>query len=62
MLIIIPLLTVNDPDVSLSLGVQFVHALGMQNSTDPATYSVRTITTTTAITATTIIIILVLLY
>lgn len=40
MLIIIPLLTVNDPDISLSLGVQFVHSLGIQNSTDPATYSV----------------------
>jgi hypothetical protein len=41
MLIIIPLLTVNDPDISLSLGVQFVHDLGMKSAVDAATYSVR---------------------
>jgi hypothetical protein len=41
MLIIIPLLTVNDPDISLSLGVQFVHDLGIKNAIDSATYNVR---------------------
>lgn len=40
MLIVIPQLTVNEEDVSLSLGVQFVHELGRLNATDPATYSV----------------------
>lgn len=38
MLIIIPLLNASDPDISLSLGVQLVHALAVQNATDPATY------------------------
>lgn len=38
MLIIIPLLTSSDPDISLSLGVQLVHQLGMMNSTNPTTY------------------------
>jgi len=41
MLIVIPQLTVNDSDVSLSLGVQFVHNLARLNATDPATYGVR---------------------
>jgi precorrin-6B methylase 1 len=40
MLIIIPLLTVTDPDISLSLGVQFVHQLGVLASGDPTTYGV----------------------
>jgi len=40
MLIVIPQLTVNDIDISLSLGVQFIHELGRLNATDPATYSV----------------------
>mmetsp|Transcript_28112 Transcript_28112/g.63688 ORF Transcript_28112/g.63688 Transcript_28112/m.63688 type:complete len:862 (+) Transcript_28112:138-2723(+) len=39
MLIVIPLLTVSDSDVSLSLGVQFVHHLAMKNATDPTTFS-----------------------
>lgn len=43
MLIIIPLLTVNDPDISLSLGVQFVHDLAVSNRTDPGTYSVSSL-------------------
>lgn len=41
MLIIIPLLTVSDADVSLSLAVQMINSLGYLNSTDPTTYSVR---------------------
>jgi hypothetical protein len=40
MLIIIPLLTVTDPDISLSLGVQFVHQLGVLANGDPTTYGV----------------------
>jgi hypothetical protein len=40
MLIVIPQLTVNDVDISLPLGVQFVHALAKLNATDSATYSV----------------------
>jgi hypothetical protein len=40
MLIIIPLLTVTDPDISLSLGVQFVHQLGVLANGDSATYGV----------------------
>lgn len=42
MLIIIPLLTVTDDDVSLQLGVQFVHQLGMLHANDPTTYEVGT--------------------
>eukprot|EP01040_Poterioochromonas_malhamensis_P011691 gene11691-12756_t len=38
MLIIIPLLNINDPDVSLSLGVQLVHKLAQLNASDPTTY------------------------
>lgn len=38
MLIIIPTLTVNDPDVSLSLGARMVHDLAVANVTDPTTY------------------------
>jgi class 3 adenylate cyclase len=38
MLIIIPLLNINDPDVSLSLGAQLVHKLTQLNDTDPHTY------------------------
>ncbi len=41
MLIIIPLLTINDPDISLSLGVQLVHNMSILNQTDPATYEVN---------------------
>ena len=40
MLIVIPQLTINDIDVSLLLGAQFVHDLAKLNATDPATYSV----------------------
>lgn len=40
MLIVIPQLTVNDNDVSLSLGVQFLHNLGRLNAQDSATYGV----------------------
>jgi class 3 adenylate cyclase len=38
MLMIIPLLNISDPDISLSLGVQLVHQLGVLNASDPATY------------------------
>ena len=40
MLIIIPLLTINDPDISLSLGVQLVHKMSILNQTQPETYEV----------------------
>lgn len=40
MLVVIPSLTVNDPDVSLSLGAQMLHNLGYLNNADPATYQV----------------------
>ena len=40
MLIVIPQLTVNDVDISLPLGVQFVHALAKLNASD-SSYSVR---------------------
>jgi hypothetical protein len=40
MLVIIPLLNQNDPDVSLSLGVQLIHKLATLNATDPLTYEV----------------------
>jgi hypothetical protein len=38
MLIIIPTLTVNDPDVSHSLTARLVHNLAVSNATDPSTY------------------------
>jgi hypothetical protein len=38
MLIIIPTLTVNDPDVSLSLGSRMIHDLAVANASDPTTY------------------------
>ena len=40
MLVIIPLLNANDPDVSLSLAVQLIHQLAQLNATDPTTYEV----------------------
>lgn len=40
MLVIIPLLNANDPDVSLSLAVQLIHHLAQLNATDPTTYEV----------------------
>ncbi len=38
MLIIIPTLTVNDPDASLAVGARMIHDLAVMNATDPATY------------------------
>lgn len=40
MLIIIPLLTPSDPDISESLAVQVLHALGDKNATNPDEYSI----------------------
>ncbi len=38
MLIVIPTLTVNDPDVSLAIGARMIHNLAVKNATDPSTY------------------------
>jgi hypothetical protein len=43
MLVIIPLLNQNDPDVSLTLGVQLIHKLATLNATDPLTYEVSSL-------------------
>ena len=40
MLIIVPLLTVSEADISLSLAVQFVHDLAVKNEKNPDTYQV----------------------
>ena len=40
MLIIIPLLTVSDSDISLSLGVQFIGQLAALNATNSTLYEV----------------------
>ena len=40
MLIIVPLLTVSEADISLSLAVQFVHELAVKNEKNPDTYQV----------------------
>jgi hypothetical protein len=40
MLVIIPLLNPNDPDVSLSLGVQLIHKLATLNASNPVLYQV----------------------
>ncbi len=38
MLVIIPTLTVNDPDVSLAIGARMIHNLAVKNATDPTIY------------------------
>lgn len=40
MLIIIPLLTVSDEDISMSLGAQFIGQLAQLNSTNSTIYEV----------------------